>query len=89
MKAGDVSVVQYDTEHGGTRVMPLRSAADIARLEALSGGSPSWVVVGYAADEGDAHAKQKVFKKDLKKNTSPQNTQKDADGNAGSERRGA
>lgn len=67
MKAGEISVVQYDTEHGGTRVMQLCSAAAIGRLEIEAGERPTWVVVGYASDEGRAHALMQRFKNELKK----------------------
>ena len=67
MKAGEVSVVQYDVAHGGMRVMPLCSVAEIGRLEVLAGESPSWVVVGFAADAGMAHERMQALKAELKK----------------------
>lgn len=67
MKAGDVSVVQYDTVHGGMRVMPLRSVAEIARLEVLGGEPSGWVVVGYATDTAKAHERMQAFKAELKR----------------------
>lgn len=66
MKAGEVNVIQYDTAHGGMRIMPLCSVAEIGRLETLSGERHTWIVVGYATDEGKAHERMQAFKDDLK-----------------------
>lgn len=66
MKAGDVSIVQYDTEYGGFRVLPLRSVADIGRMEAARGERHSWIVVGYAGDEAQAYAKLEQIRAHMK-----------------------
>ena len=63
MKAGDLFMVQFCAEHGSFRVMPLRSCVDLARLDMAKGCTHSWVVVGYAAVEGDAYAKMQSMKK--------------------------
>lgn len=59
MKAGDLFMVQHCAEHGSFRVLPLRTCVDLARLDLEKGKTHGWVVVGYAAAEGDAHAKMK------------------------------
>jgi hypothetical protein len=66
MKAGDISVVQYDTGHGGLRVLPLRSVAELASLEVVNGLPHNWVVVAYATDQGKAHERMRAFKEKLK-----------------------
>ena len=66
MKAGEVNVIQYDKEHGGLRIMPLCSVAEIGRLETLSGERHTWIVVGYATDEGKAHERMQEFKVKMK-----------------------
>lgn len=71
MKAGDVSVVQYDTVHGGTRVLPLHSVADLASVAVENGVDHSWVVVAYATDEGAAQMRLKEFKQRLKNGKPP------------------
>ena len=67
MKAGDLSVVQYDTVYGGMRVLPLQSVVDLAAVELLNGVPHTWVVVGFSTNERRAHEKMNVFKVRLKK----------------------
>ena len=66
MKAGEVSIVQYDVVHGGMRIMPLCTVAEIGRLETLSGEKHEWIVVGYATDERKAFENMQGFKNKMK-----------------------
>jgi len=66
MKAGEVSVVQYDTEHGGLRVLPLQSVTDIARMEVLRNNPHGWVCVGYATEESKAQGQMAELKERMK-----------------------
>ena len=68
MKAGDLFIIQHCAEHGSFRVLPLRSCADLARLDMTRDRVHLWVVVGYAVDEGDAYAKMKAMKREMKEN---------------------
>lgn len=73
MKAGEISVVQYDVVHGGLRVMPLCSAAEIAHMQVLAGERPEWVVLGYATEEGKAHEQMQAIKREMKDVARPGN----------------
>lgn len=66
MNAHDVSVVQFDTKHGGFRVLPLRTVTDLARMQMKQAKVHTWIAVGYDTDEGRAVRLMRHLKNELK-----------------------
>ncbi len=73
MKAADLFMVQYCAEHGGFRVLPLRTCVDLASQSMGAEAPPlHWLVVGYASEEDAAYTKMNRLKKELTEKEVPE-----------------